>query len=80
MAAALHHTALFHDQDLLGIDDGGQAMRDDQAGVLGRYLVEDLLGRVLRLGVQSRRGPVEDQDLGTFEDHPGDGDALRLAP
>jgi hypothetical protein len=68
-----------HDQDAVGVDDGGQPMGDDQRGVVLRHLRQGLLDGLLGVAVQRRGGLVEDHDARALEDGPGDGDALLLA-
>ncbi len=70
---------VLHDQDLVGVDDGGQAVGDHQGGVVGGDAPQGGLDGLLGARVQGRGGLVEDQDGGIFEDHPGDGHPLLLA-
>src|SRR5438552_14820918 len=51
MVTAFDDAAGFNDEDLVGVDDGRQAMRDGQGRVPGRHLGEARLDLALRLGV-----------------------------
>ena len=55
-------------------------LRDDDPRPACRQVVECLEDQLLRAGVQSRRGLVEDQDRRVAQDGAGDGYPLALAP
>ena len=64
--AAFDDTSLIHDQNLVRMDDRGQAMRNDQGCLLLRQIIKLQLDRLLCPGVQRRRRFVEDQHGGVF--------------
>src|SRR5205085_6806661 len=80
MVAALDDAAGFDDEDLVGVDDGRQAMRDGQGRMPRRHLGEARLDLALGLGVERRGRLVENEDLWRLQDDPRDRDALLLAP
>ena len=71
--------AVFKDDDAVGVADGGQAMSHDDSGASLTRFVQRLLHHRLALGVQRRRGFVQQEDLGIAHQGSGDGDALLLA-
>ena len=79
MRAALGHLATLQHDDLVGIDDGGQAVGDDQRGAVFRHLLQRRLDLVLGEAVERRGGFVEDQDGRALENGARDGHALLLA-
>src|SRR3569832_2423044 len=79
MRAALDDAAVVHYEYLIGIDDGGEAMGDDERGVIGRDIAKLGQYRLLRFRIQRRGRLVEDQDARIFEYHPRDRHALLLA-
>lgn len=80
MGAPLDEAAVVEDQDLVGGHDGRQPMGDDQGRAATQGLVEGGLHGGLVLGVEVAGGLVEDDDAGVLQQHPGDGQALLLAP
>src|SRR6185437_6632504 len=79
MAAALDDLAVLEHQDLVGVDDGGEAVGDDERGTVLRDLAQAGLDLALGLGVERRGRLVADEDARLLEDDAGDGDALLLA-
>ena len=81
MRAALGHLATLQHDDLVSVDDGGEAVGDDQRGAVGgdEVLSADLISSSVFEAVERRGGLVEDQDRRALEDGAGDGDALLLA-
>ena len=71
--------AFFHDEDAIGIDDGGEAMGDDDGGAVVHELLGGVLDELFGLGIEGGGGLVEDEDAGILEEDAGDGDALALA-
>ena len=78
MRAALHDPAAIDDEDLIGMLDGREPVRDDDNRLPPRELGEGLLYEGLVLRVDARRRLVEDHDRGVLEQRAGDGDALLL--
>ncbi len=66
--------------DAIGIENGGEAVGDHNRGTPLKQLCQGLLNVAFRAGVERRGGFVQDQDLGVFEEGPGNGQALLLAP
>src|SRR5438477_11227111 len=78
MVAPFDDAAGFNDEDLVGVDDGRQAMRDGQGRVPSRHLGEGRLNFALRLGIERRGRFVENEDLRHLPDEPRDRDARLL--
>ena len=69
-----------HD-DTVGAFDGGEAMGDGDGGVVATEEGgEGGIDKGFRLGVEGGGGFVEDQDVRVFDEGPGNGDSLLLAP
>jgi len=66
-------------QDFVGVDDGRQAMGDDQGGVVARHQGQGLQDGLLRARVEGGGGLVEHQDARPLQHGAGDGHALLLA-
>ncbi|GJC95043.1 hypothetical protein ColKHC_03869 [Colletotrichum higginsianum] len=77
--ALLDDASLVEDVDDVGLLNGAEAMGDGNGGAALGGLVEGGLDDVLRLGIEGRRGLVQQQDLGVADEGAGDGDALLLA-
>ena len=71
--------ALVEHHDLVGADDGGEPVRDDQRGAVLGNAVERILDVPLGVAVERRGRLVEQQDRRAFQDGARDGDALLLA-
>ena len=71
---------MVHDHDLVRVDHGGEAVRDEDDRVPARpdQLVERLLHESLALGVERTRGLVEQQQPRPAQQTARDGDALLL--
>jgi hypothetical protein len=59
VAAAFDDAALVHHDDAIGVDDGGEPVRDDQCGAALRDALELGLDRALGACVERRRDLVE---------------------
>ncbi|EGY00670.1 hypothetical protein AZA_76900 [Nitrospirillum viridazoti Y2] len=79
MRAGFHHPAAIDDIDAVGIDDGGQAVGDDQGGAPLLQPAQGVLHQALGLAVQRRGRLVQQQHRGVLQHGAGDGDALALA-
>ena len=77
--AALDDDAVVEHDDLVGADDGGEPVRDDQRGAVVRDLFERVLDFALGVAVERGGRLVEQQDRRRLQDGAGDGDALLLA-
>ena len=65
-AAALDDGAILHDQNLIGFEDGGEAVRDDDGSSAGESGIEGTLDGGFRFGIEMSGGLVEDDDVGGF--------------
>ena len=65
--AVLGDPAVCHDEDLVGVLDGREAVGDDDDRLAARQLGDGLLDEVLVLRVDARGGLVEDDDGRVFE-------------
>ena len=79
MRAAFGDPALVEDDDLVGVDDGREAMGDDDRGPARGDALQGLLDRRLGPAVEGAGRLVEDQDRRVLEQGSGDRDALLLA-
>ena len=79
MCAAFDDAAVIEHEDLVGIDDGRQAVRDDQGGAFARDLLEFGLDDLLGARIQRAGRFVEHEDRGILEQRARDRDALLLA-
>ena len=79
MRAVLGDPAVCHDEDLVGVLDGREAVGDGDDRLAARQLGDGLLDEVLVLRVDARGGLVENDDGRVFENGAGDGDALLFA-
>src|SRR6185437_5361833 len=77
--AGLRQAAALEHDDAIGLFHGRQAMRDDERGAVAQQLRQRLLDVALGLGIESRRGLVQDQDRRILEQRARDGDALALS-
>ena len=78
MGALLHNLAVPHDQDAVGLADGGKAVRHHKAGVALHHLDKRLLNLHLGAGVDRGGCLVEDQHRGLGEHGAGDAQQLLL--
>ena len=82
--ALLDDAALVEDDDQVGVDDGREAVRDDEGGAAGPGGIERPLDAGLGLGVQRAGGLVEQQDRRVLRAGrgrwPGAGARRRTAP
>ena len=79
VGAALDDAAVLEHEDLVGIDDRRQPVRDDQRGALARDLGELGLDDLLGARVERDGRLVEDQDGRVLEQRARDRDALLFA-
>lgn len=79
VAASFGDAAMFEDEDLICVADGGEAVGDDEAGAVGEEAVEGFLNEFFGGGIDAGGGFVEDEDGRVFEEGAGDGDALFFA-
>ncbi len=79
MRALGGNTAVFEDDDLVGVEDGVDALGDDEGRAVLHQAVQGLLNLGFRLHVHGAGAVVEDQDPGFDQHSAGDGDALFLA-
>src|SRR5258707_14131430 len=79
MAPALGDTAAIEHHDLVGIDDGGEAVRDHHGGAAAAHLLQRALDLLLGARVERAGRLVEQQDVWILQDRAGDRDTLLLA-
>ena len=78
VAAFNDHAVIQHD-DLVGIDDGREAMRDHQRGAAARHLFERILNVLFGETVECRGGLVQHQNRRGFQQGAGNRHALLFA-
>ena len=78
MPAALDDAAFLDHEDLVGLVDGREPVRDHDRGAAVERLVQRGLHRGLRRRVEVRGRLVEDHDPRLGEQQPGDGQPLPL--
>lgn len=74
-----HGTAILKHDDLVGLFDRGQSMRDCDGGAVLGYSVERLLNNSLSADINRAGRLVEDQNRGLRDNAAGDGKSLALA-
>ena len=79
MPAALGDPAAIEHDDLVGIDDGRQAMGDHHGGAAAAHLFQRALDLLLGAGVERAGRLVEQQDVRVLQDGAGDRHPLLLA-
>ena len=79
MPALLHHVPVIQNQNQVGISDGGEAVGDDKAGTVFNDSSHSFLQVFLQPGIHGGSGFIENQDLGRFENRPGNGQKLFFA-
>ncbi len=77
--AGLRQVPTAHEEDVVGVADGVQAVGDDHLGGRRRQLVQHLFQQLLGHRVDIGRGLVEDQDLRLAQHRAQEGDQLLLA-
>src|SRR6478736_8629042 len=80
MRALLDEPALFQHDDVVGVHDGREAVRDDERRAVAGDLVERVLDLFLGMAVERARRLVQHQDWRRFQDRAGNRHALLLAP
>ena len=79
MGAALNHVAVVHDENHVGVADGGEAVRDDEARAPHGQRIHGLLDEFFGAGVDGGGGFVEDEDRSVLHHGAGDGEQLALS-
>jgi len=75
-AASLDDAAFVHDEDLVRVEGGREAMGDDERRRVVRSRFEVDEDRLLDLAIEGGGRLVEDEDGGVFQDDARDGDPL----
>ena len=70
MRAALGNFSIFHNENLVGLLDGGQAVGNRDDRLAARKLRNGLLDEVLVFGVDARGRLIEDDNGCVFENRP----------
>jgi hypothetical protein len=76
VSPAFDDASVFDDEDLVGRTDGRQPVRDSHTCPAGQGFAEGGLYCGLRCGVEVRGRLVEDDDAGTGQERPRDGEPL----
>ncbi len=74
-----YDATLVHEIDRIGTHDRREAVSDDDRGTTIHEMIECILHKSLRLGIECTRRLIEDEDLRISEDRSGYRDALLLA-
>ena len=76
VSALAHQPAIVQHQDLIGVEDGGNALcHDDHSGIVSFFLQRTAQGDI-RLVVKGREAVVEQIDLWILGNGTGDGEPL----
>ena len=78
VGALLDDLSVVHDQDTVGILDGGETMGDHQGRAVRHQLLQGGLDMALGLGVECGGRLVQDQDRGVLEHGTGNRETLAL--
>ena len=78
MGADIRDAAALHDEDTVGVLDGGHTLRDDDLRGLRDEVAEALTDQGVGLRVDRGGGVVEDQHLRLLQDRTGDAETLLL--
>ena len=79
MRALLDDAALVHDEDQVGMADGGQAVRDEEGGAPAQQALDGVLDELLGAGVDGAGGLVQHEDARIAQHGAGEGDQLLFA-
>ena len=79
VGSLLDDMAMVHDDDEIGIDDGGEAVCDGDDGAVFHQRVKCLLDKMFRGGVERGCRFVENENRRILEQGAGDGETLFLA-
>src|SRR5512135_1946423 len=79
VSTLLDDFAVVDDDDIIRIADGGEAVRDDEAGAALHQAQERLLDARFRARVHAGGGFIQDEDAWVGEDRAGNGKQLPLA-
>ena len=78
VGALLDDTSVVEDNDIIGSDDSGEPMGDDDGGASTEHLIKSSLEEPLTFCVECRGGFVEDEQAGVAEESTSNADALAL--
>ena len=79
MGALFEDAAILEHNGPIGARDGAEPVGDDEGRAVADEPLQRLLHRLFRLGVQCRRGLIQDEDAWILQEGARDGDALALA-
>lgn len=79
MGAFFDETAFLHDEDLIGMTDRGEPMRDDDDRFSLHQPLKRFLDQIFVLRIAEGRRLVQHNDRRIFDDGAGNRDALALA-
>ena len=80
MRSAVDEPPLIEDEDLVGVDDGGEAVRDDDGRAIPGEGAERLLDAALGMGVRLGGRLVEEEDPRIGEECAGEGESCASPP
>src|SRR5579864_7470636 len=78
MPSLLDELTMVHDEDDVGSKNGGKPVGNDQGGAALEQRPQCDLDQMFRLGIEIRRGLIEDQYPWILEDDAGNCDPLLL--
>ena len=79
VGAFFHFLAFVHDDEAVGLVEGGEAVGDGDGGAAFDEVVQRFLDFALGFGIDRGGGFVEDEDARVDEQRAGDAQALALA-
>ncbi len=79
MGAFFDYRSILHDDDLVGVDDGGKPVGDDDDGAAAHGMIERLLYGGFRFRIERRGRLVEQEDRRLADQRAGDRQPLALA-
>ena len=79
VCAAFHNAAVAKDNDLIGVANRGDAMRDQQGGSMFHDLPEPAEDAFLRIRIDAGKRVVKDQDARVAHQSAREGSSLFLA-
>lgn len=79
MPSSLHYSAVLENHDAVDIDDGAESVGDNDTSPGATQLLQTLLDRSLRMGIERGRRLVQEDELRLLEYGPSDGNSLFLS-
>lgn len=79
VAAGFDELTMLHDEDVVGVANGGQAVRDDEHGLFASQFGEGLLHLLFGVRIEGGGGFVENENVVVAQKGTGDGQKLALS-